>query len=191
MADIYQTKSPYIGEKVKIRALEKDDLDSIMEHWNTYESRIGLGLLVPMSSMMEADFIESVHNRAKTGKAYIFAIEDVKTGEFLGTCGIESINSVSRSAELGIAIHNPVNHSKGYGTDTMRCLLKFGFNILNLHRIELWVMEYNERAIHVYKKVGFKDVGRKREAHFLQGVYHNIVVMDILEEEFREIYGSA
>jgi len=70
----------------------------------------------------------------------------------------------------------------------MECLLKFGFNILNLHRIELWVMEYNERAIHVYLKVGFKEVGRKREAHYLQGVYHNIVVMDILEEEFREKY---
>ena len=189
MDDIYKTTSPYLGDKVTLRALEKDDLDSIMEHWNTFETRIGLGGVIPMSSMMETEFIESVHNRAKTGKAYIFAIEDNKTGEFLGTCGIESINNISRSAELGIAIHNPANHSKGYGTDTMRCLLKFGFNVLNLHRIELWVMEYNKRAIHVYNNVGFKEVGRKREAHFLQGVYHNIIVMDILEDEFRKIYG--
>lgn len=188
MVDIYSTTSPYIGDKVKIRALEKDDLDSIMEHWNNYESRIGLGFLVPMSSMMEAEFIEHVHNSAKNQKSYIFAIENLTSGEFLGTCGIDSINWTNRTAELGISIHNPANHSKGYGTDTMKCLLKFGFNILNLHRIELWVMEYNERAIHVYNKVGFKEVGRKREAYFLQGSYHDIVVMDILEEEFQEIY---
>jgi RimJ/RimL family protein N-acetyltransferase len=191
MVDIYSTTSPYIGSKVKLRPLEKEDLNAIMEHWNTYESRIGLGLLVPMSSMMEAEFIDSVHSRAKNGSAYIFAIEHVSTGEFLGTCGIERINFISRSAELGIAIHNPANHSKGYGTDTMRCLLKVGFNILNLHRIELWVMEYNKRAIHVYEKVGFKEVGRKREAHFLQGIYHDIVVMDILEDEFNEIYNDS
>ncbi|MCE7740854.1 MAG: GNAT family N-acetyltransferase [Candidatus Heimdallarchaeota archaeon] len=188
MSDIYHTKSPFIGEKVKLRPLEKEDLDDIMEHWNTYESRIGLGLLIPMSSMMEAEFIESAHSMAKSGKEYVLAIEEISTGNFLGTCGVGKINSVSRSAELGITIHNPANHSKGYGTDAMKCLLKFGFNILNFHRIELWVMEYNERAIHVYKKVGFKEVGRKREAHYLQGSYHNVVVMDILEEEFREKY---
>ncbi|MHA1199813.1 MAG: GNAT family N-acetyltransferase [Candidatus Heimdallarchaeaceae archaeon] len=85
MSDIYNSKSPFLGEKVKLRPLEKDDLDDIMEHWNTYESRIGLGLLIPMSSMMEAEFIESVHVRAKNGKAYIFAIEEISTGEFLGT----------------------------------------------------------------------------------------------------------
>ncbi len=190
MSDIYKTKSPYIGEKIKLRPLEKDDLDDIMEHWNTYESRIGLGLLIPMSSMMEAEFIESVHNKAKSGKEYVFAIEEISTENFLGTCGIGTINSVSRSAELGITIHNPANHSKGYGTDTMRCLISFGFNILNLHRIELLVMEYNERAIHVYNKVGFKEVGRKREAHFLQGIYYDVVVMDILEDEFRKIYSE-
>ncbi len=188
MIDIYSTKSPYIGEKIKLRPLEKDDLKSIMKYWNTYESRIGLGLLIPMSSMMEAEFIEMVHNKAKNGTGYIFAIEDVVSGDFLGTCGIDDINNISRSAELGIAIHNPDNHGKGYGTDTMRCLLKFCFNILNLHRVELWVMEYNERAIHVYEKVGFKEVGRKRDAHFLQGMYHDVIVMDILEEEFQQTH---
>jgi RimJ/RimL family protein N-acetyltransferase len=187
MEDIYKTTSPYIGEKVKLRALEKDDLDSIMEHWNTFESRLGLGFLVPMSSMQEAEFIERAHEGAKSGKAYMFAIVHSKTDEFLGTCGIDSINTISRTAVLGIAIHNPANHSKGYGTDTMNCLLKFGFNILNLHRIELWVAEYNTVAIHVYKKVGFKEVGRKRESHFMQGKYYDLIVMDILEEEFRKI----
>lgn len=190
MTDIYSTTSPYIGEKIKLRPLEKNDLDSIMEFWNTYETRIGLDLFIPMSSMMENEFIERAHEGAKSGKHFIFAIEEISTGKFLGTCGIDNINHISRSAELGIAIHNPENHSKGYGTDTMKCLIKFGFNILNLHRIELWVMEFNERAIHVYEKVGFKEVGKKREARFLQGRYYDIILMDILEEEFRKNYSN-
>ncbi|OLS29648.1 MAG: hypothetical protein HeimAB125_21730, partial [Candidatus Heimdallarchaeota archaeon AB_125] len=42
-------KSPFIGGKVKLRAVEMDDLDDIMEHWNTFEMRIGLGRYIPES----------------------------------------------------------------------------------------------------------------------------------------------
>jgi len=188
MTDIYQTKSPFEGEKVRLRPLEKSDLDEIMKHWNTYESRVGLGTVIPMSTMMEEEFIQSSHENTKSGKGYNFAIEDKETKEFLGTCGIDSIWQINRSAEIGIAIHNPENHNKGYGTDATICLLRVGFLVLNFHRLELWVMEYNKRAIHVYKKIGFKEIGVKREAHFLQGNYHDIYILDILAAEFRELY---
>ncbi len=186
MKEILEKGSPFIGEKVKLRPIEKSDIDKIMEHWNTYESRIFLGTIIPMSSMMEEDWINSVHQRRKKMEAFYFAIEDKETKEFLGTCGLESIFWTSRSAVLGIAIHNPENHNKGFGTDTMKCLLKFGFNILNLNRIELWVMEYNKRAIHVYEKIGFQEIGKKRQGHFIQGSYHDIIVMDILKSDFDE-----
>ncbi len=188
MTDIYQSKSPFEGEKVRLRALEKSDLDEIMKHWNTYESRIGLANVIPMSSMMEEDFIQRSHEQAKAGRGYNFAIETLENKEFLGTCGIDSIWQPHKSCEIGMAIHNPENHNKGYGTDATICLLKVGFQVLNLHRMELWVFAYNKRAIHVYEKVGFKKIGQKREAYFLQGQFHDIYVMDILASEFKELY---
>ncbi len=188
MTDIYQTKSPFEGEKVRLRPLEKSDLDDIMKHWNTYESRVGLGLVIPMSTMMEEEFIQNSHEKAKSGRGYNFAIEKLETKEFLGTCGIEEILQVNRSAVIGISIHNSKNHDKGYGTDAMICLLKVGFMVLNFHRLELMVMDYNRRAIHVYKKIGFKEIGLKREAHFLQGKYHDVYMMDILAKEFEDLH---
>jgi RimJ/RimL family protein N-acetyltransferase len=188
MTDIFQTKSPFEGKKVRLRALEKSDVDEIMKHWNTYESRIGLGNVIPMSSMMEEEFIQRSHEMAKSGKGYNFAIETLDSKEFIGTCGIDGIWQTNRWSTIGIAIHNPENHDKGYGTDAMICLLKIGFQVLNLHRMELWVTDYNKRAIHVYEKVGFKKIGQKREAHFLQGKYHDFIVMDILVDEFKELY---
>jgi len=190
MKEILEKGSPFIGEKIQLRALEKSDLEEIMKNWNTYETRLFLGNIIPMSSMMEEDWINSVHQRRKNMKAFIFAIDDKETKKFLGTCGLEDIYWTSRSAVLGIAIHNPENTDKGYGTDTMKCLLKFGFNVLNLNRIELWLMEYNKRALHVYEKVGFKEVGRKRQGHFIQGSYHDIIVMDIIKSEFSELYNK-
>jgi len=187
MEEIFSKQSPFIGKKIILRALEKSDVDDIMKYWNVYESRVGLGSVIPMSSMMEEDFIKHSHEGAIKQKEYIFAIVNKETEEFLGTCGLGDFIWTSRSGVLGISIHNPDNHNKGYGTDAMDCLLRFGFNVLNLHRIELWVMEYNKRAIHIYEKLGFKEVGRKREAHYLQGKYHNIVVMDILKREFDKV----
>jgi len=186
MEDIFSKQSPFIGNIVRLRAVEKTDLDDIMKYWNAYENRIGLGGIIPMSSMMEEDWIKHTHEMAKSQKGYAFAIEHKDSEEFLGTCGIEDFNWLARSAVLGIAIHNPENHNKGYGTDAMKCLLNFGFDVLNLNRIELWVMEYNKRAIHIYEKLGFHLIGKKRQAHYVQGSYHDIFTMDILKSEFEK-----
>jgi len=97
---------------------------------------------------------------------------------------------INRGASLSVSIHNPENQNKGYGTDATRCILKFGFNVLNLHRVELHVYEFTANAVHVYEKLGFKKVGVRREASYIIGKYRNDLVMDILEEEFKEIYKS-
>lgn len=187
MEKLIKAGSPFIGEKIKLRIVEKTDLEEIMKYWNSYESRMYLGGIMPMSSMLETEWIDSVHQRYKNGSAYFFTILEKETDVFLGTCGLEGINNIARSATLGIGIHNPENHDKGYGTDTMRCLLKIGFDVLNLNRIELMVMEFNPRGIHVYEKVGFKKTGIKRQGQFLQGSYHDIIIMDILKSEYDEM----
>ena len=78
--------------------------------------------------------------------------------------------------------------SNGYGTESLRLLLDYGFNYLNLNNIHLGVKAFNERAIACYKKVGFKEYGRRREAYFLNGKYYDHVFMDILAREFKGNY---
>jgi len=61
--------------------------------------------------------------------------------------------------------------------------LDFGFNILNLHNINLEVFSYNKPAIKYYQKVGFKEVGRLREVKQIAGQKLDQIIMDILENE--------
>jgi RimJ/RimL family protein N-acetyltransferase len=91
----------------------------------------------------------------------------------------------NRSARLGIAIGAKARWDGGYGTDAMRVLCRFGFDMMNLHRIELDVYADNLRAEHVYEKVGFRVEGRRREALYKFGRYHDVVVMGLLEGELR------
>jgi len=176
--------SPFIGKKVKLRPFEKEDVDMIMKNWNRYETRRYLANVIPMSRSMEEEWIQQITQEQKLGKSYVFAIERLSDGELLGGCGLHNLSSTHKNAILGIVIYDPKNWNKGYGTETMRMLLNIGFNFLNLHRIELQVLEFNQRAIKVYEKVGFKTVGRRREAIFLEGKYVDSIIMDILKEEF-------
>ena len=86
---------------------------------------------------------------------------------------------------MGIIIGEPEQLGKGYGTEALMLLLGYSFDELNLHRVFLRVVDFNQRAIESYLKCGFSKEGRLRDAIFLDGDYHDVVVMSILEEEFR------
>jgi RimJ/RimL family protein N-acetyltransferase len=50
------------------------------------------------------------------------------------------------------------------------------------------VFAFNERAIHCYQKVGFREIGRRRQARIIGGIKYDAVLMDILAEEFQPVY---
>ena len=172
------------GEKVRLRSIELEDLDPIMENWNNLKLREFLSLAMPYSREEEKEWIKGTWQERKAGKSHQFAVEHKETKEFLGTAGLFGFDNVVKTCELGIAIHAEKNWGKGYGTDTMKVLLKFGFDYLNMNRIELRVFEYNERGIKTYEKVGFTHIGRKRQAHYNNGKYFDVILMDILKEEW-------
>ena len=69
----------------------------------------------------------------------------------------------------------------------MSLLIDYCFAVLNLHNISLNVYSFNARAIRCYEKVGFKKVGELREAFIYGRKAHNIILMDILPDDF---YGA-
>ncbi len=99
------------------------------------------------------------------------------------------LNEISnRNANIRIALFDTQYFNKGYGTEAMQLMLNFGFGNLQLHRIELGVYNHNERGIHVYKKLGFKKEGVLRDYLFYNHRYYDLILMSILEDEYRELY---
>ena len=87
---------------------------------------------------------------------------------------------------MGLSIYDPEQRGKGYGKDATRVLLWVAFNILGLHTVNLDTMEDNERAIHVFREVGFRRVGVLRETEYRLGQYTGLLLMDILRSEFED-----
>ncbi|NHJ46191.1 MAG: GNAT family N-acetyltransferase [Asgard group archaeon] len=173
------------GELVRLRSYELDDCEYIWKHLNSLTLRAYLGKAIPQSIEETKEWISNTWKWRQDGIRFFFAFEEITTNQLLGSVNLYIDNKISKSASLGIWIYEEKNWEKGYGSDAMIVILKFGFDYLNLHRIGLSVYPANERAIHVYKKLGFKIVGEKRESRFMNGKYKNEILMDILESEWR------
>ncbi|MGE0601965.1 MAG: GNAT family N-acetyltransferase [Dehalococcoidia bacterium] len=178
------TYSPFQGRLIRLRGREPEDEPLLFEWFNDPEVTEHLSVRYPFSHKTEREFIEA----AKTidYQHTSFAIETLTEGKLIGGCSLEGTSPENRSSILGIAIGDKEYWDGGYGSDTMRTLCRFGFDIMNLHRIQLDVYDGNARARHVYEKIGFKLEVTRRQALYKFGRYQDIHVMGLLEGELRE-----
>ena len=169
------------GEKCVLRPLRMEDAKILSEIANDIEVRDYLSNVFPYTEIVEENFIKSLSSQ-KVPTDIVFGIEI--DGKLIGTVGIHRINWASRNGYLGIAIFDKGFWNRGIGTEATSLILKYAFEYLNLHKILLEVYEYNERAIRVYEKLGFKREGILRKNHYLKGKYYDVIVMGILQEEY-------
>ena len=106
----------------------------------------------------------------------------------MGNVSLFDINQIHRTALMGVFIGDEENRGKGMGKESIKLILEYGFKILNLNNVMLNVFSFNEKAIEAYKSVGFKEIGKRREAHFINGQYFDEIYMDILEKDFKSNY---
>jgi RimJ/RimL family protein N-acetyltransferase len=177
------TASPFEGKLIRLRAREPEEEPLVYQWFNDPEVTEHLTLRYPLSHRDEREFLDRAGHVSYDHAS--FAVETLADGRLIGGCGFERVSAENRSAVLGIALGDKAYWNGGYGTDTMRTLCRFGFEMMNLHRIELDVYAGNERARHVYEKVGFKEEGRRRQASYKYGRYQDVVVMGLLEGELR------
>ena len=174
-----------IGDNVYLSPISLDDVEEYTHMVNNNIVSVGLGSAVYASIYCVDRELEILKN-LKT--SHNFAVRLIENDELLGNIGFNDIDFVNKSGTLGIMLGNEKYYGKGYGKEALMLLLDYGFSFLNLRNIVLYVFEYNEIAYNLYKKVGFKEVGRIRKRQELMGKFYDSIVMDILNEEFESLY---
>ncbi|PST23693.1 GNAT family N-acetyltransferase [Rhizobium sp. JAB6] len=112
--------------------------------------------------------------------AWVIEIE----GAFAGVIRLDKVNRRDRRATMAIGIYDPALLSKGFGTEAITLLLAHAFGDMGLHRIGIRVLAYNKRAIRAYEKCGFVVEGRERETAYVNGAWHDDIMMGLLDREF-------
>ena len=171
------------GTLVNLRAPEMTDLERNTRWINDREVTQYLSLRYEMSQAAEEAWLRDLVSKPLAYDRVFFAIE-TKDGEHIGNTNLFNVAPENRSAELGIMIGDKARWSKGHGSDALKTLLRFGFEEMNLNRVELFVYSFNERAQAAYRKCGFVEEGRRRQALYRKGAYHDFIVMAVLRDEW-------
>ena len=77
---------------------------------------------------------------------------------------------------------------KGYGSEAVKWGLEWGFLAAGMHRVTIECFSFNEGARRLYERLGFVVEGRKREAAWKNGGWHDKIEMGMLEREWRGKY---
>jgi diamine N-acetyltransferase len=174
------------GDRIRLRAVEREDLPYFVTWINDPEVNRFLGLYqyMPMSLVSEERWFESMISRPPVEQVMSIEIQDGESWKLIGNTCFFNVEWVNRSAEVGICIGDKSCWNHGYGRETMCLMLKQGFEMLNFHRIFLRVFEHNVRGIKAYEHAGFQHEGRMRQAIFQDGRYYDMLLMAVLSEEY-------
>lgn len=173
------------GERIRLRAAEREDIPRFVAWLNDPEVRQFLLLSLPLSKADEEGWFERMQAEPQPEHVLVIEIRDGQDWKPIGNTSFMDINWISRSAEIGIFIGEKAFWNQGYGRETMRLMLKHGFETLNLHRIQLRVFEHNLRGIKAYEHAGFQHEGCQREALYADGRYYDILLMSVLRGEWK------
>ena len=172
----------YEGRSVRLRAHEPEDADDLHRWMNDPEVRQFLMARYPFARAEEVSWASQ--GSPKYDRCS-FAVESKADGRLVGGVDLRvNLGPENRTADLGIMIDKRV-WGRGYGTDTMVTACRFGFEEMDLHRIELWVFGTNARARHVYEKVGFVHEGTARQRLYKSGRRLDEHLYGLLREDFR------
>lgn len=170
-----------VGETVRLRATRDDDYEQLAQWWNDPALKVLQTTWVrptPTSGTVELMRAWS----ANTGNNVGLAVERLDDGALVGHATLHSVDK-NRCAELAVVLGRDY-WSGGHGTDAVRVLVRYGFAEMGLHRIQLGTFAFNTRAIAAYRRVGFAEEGRRRQAVFHAGQWHDDVLMAVLADEW-------
>ncbi len=169
-----------VGERIYLSPINTEDVEVYTKWLNDFDISGNLGCYSHMTSLVsEQKRLEKI---ALEGHDYAIILKE--NDELLGNVNLFEINHIARSASIGLFIGKKENRGKGYGAEALKLMLDYGFKTLNLKNVLLMVDSDNELGVACYKKVGFKEIGCRRECEYKNGRYIDIVYMDILKNEF-------
>jgi RimJ/RimL family protein N-acetyltransferase len=123
--------------------------------------------------------------RAVGPEALSMAVHERSSNRLIGTCAFSQLDADNGSALYHITIGEADAWGHGFGTEATQLMIDHAFGTLGLHRIGLFVFEFNERAIRAYRRCGFVLEGRSRESVWRDGQWWDELAMSILASDWR------
>lgn len=170
-------------EQVKLRSMDVQDAEHLYL-WSGDRDVTLFSLSSYAYPQSKTDIQRWLTDINSSRSTVTFGICCSKSSELIGYTGICDISQLNRCGEYFIFIGNKKYWHKGIGTEVTRLIVKYGFEVLGLHRIELTAYSENKGALKAYSNAGFVKEGVKRESGYVNGNFLDKVQMSILANEW-------
>jgi RimJ/RimL family protein N-acetyltransferase len=178
-----QFKPLFNGQLVRLAASQTDDAEHFAR-WSQNDDYLRMldnDPAKPLSPDAYSQWEQSFWNAPNT---FAFRLRTLADDQLIGLVVLGDVQWMHGTAMLGIAIGDPAYWDKGYGTDAMRVILRYGFNELNLYRVTSNTMGYNIRSMKAHEKAGFQREGVQRQSIQREGQRYDVIYYGILREEW-------
>ena len=180
------------GQRVTLRESREEDFERLVRWWaDPAIAVLQTNFLRPTPAPTVADLMRGWGSNVGTDSGFTIVLtptgdgdpQEAEGGRVIGQISLFGINK-NRCATLGVVVGKEY-WGNGLGTEAVRLMIRYGFAEMGLHRIQLGVYGYNDRAIRAYARAGFKEEGRRSQSAYHGGRWHDEVLMAILEDDWR------
>jgi RimJ/RimL family protein N-acetyltransferase len=171
-------KPTLVGERVRLVPLDASHAPAMFEGVNDPE----VARLTGTHRVFTYEDVERhAATRAEQTDRVDLAVLRAEDGKVLGEIVLNDLDVDNESMGFRVALRS--DQGKGYGTEAIRLLLRYAFDVIGLHRVDLEVYDFNPRAIASYRKCGFVEEGRLRDALLWEGRWHDALLMSVLSTD--------
>ena len=172
-----------VGKKIMLVTINKDNneqIEKILSFRNDPELGLYIGRNFPLT---KEKVLEDIFAKDKV----FLGITQKDSDELIGFITLRRINMINGTGKLTVFIGSEGNLSKGIGSEALSLILDYAFKTLNLRKVNADIFSFNERSIKCFKKLGFKEQGILKNEYFINGEYHDDVLLYIFRNEWLNI----
>lgn len=172
-----------LASSLLLRPQGKNEIDLMIKMFN--QALMGVAIcLLPSEKILGEDATEDKESDQGDKKPKPIIIGSI----CLGWGGIPPAMTQNRTAALGITLL-PRYQNKGYGREAINWALDWAFRHAGLHTVEIGTASFNERAVHLYKDIGFVPTGCRREARWYNRQFYDDLIFSMTESEWEALRG--
>ena len=172
-------------QRLRLRKIEYSDIDDVYNYASRGEVTEYLLWSAHESKAFTKAYLREVQKQYRRQNFFDWGITLKEENRIIGTCGFSAFNIIHNTGEIGYVL-NPNYWGQGIATEAARMVITFGFEVLNLNRIEAKIMIENITSRRVLEKCGMKSEGIKREGVYAKGRYRNVEVFSITKNDYEK-----
>ncbi|MBN2146411.1 MAG: GNAT family N-acetyltransferase [Anaerolineales bacterium] len=182
-------QSLYDGKLIRLGPIDHENDATVEARWwqtPEYLRMLGPDPAYPLSAAQLKKRYEAIEKEMEEDKnLFYFTIRSLEDDRLVGFARLYWIEWTHGNGNVQLGIGDPADRRKGYGSETLRLLLRFAFRELNLFRLSAQVPEYNQAALRLFEKAGFVTEVRRRQALQRYGRTWDIIHLGLMQEEWK------